>query len=414
MKRSLLASLAIVCILAGAPARATEPIKVGFSAQLTGGNAGIGRAILLAAQIWAEDINTRGGLLGRPVELVYYDDQSNPAVVPGIYTKLLDIDKVDLLIASATNLSTPAMPTIMERKRVVMDMFALAVNEHFHYPGFFQIMPYGPDGKDSISRGYFAAAMTMDPKPRTIALIGADGEFSKAALDGARAHAKRLGLKIVYDRTYPPTTVDYGPTVRAVQAADADLVFVASYPADTAGVLRAAAEIDLKAKIFGGPMVGLQYAAMKSQLGEQLNGIVCYELYVREPTMQFPGIEAFLEKYQARAAAAGVDALGYYTPPFTYAALDILRQAVEATGGLDQGKLADYMHKTRFKTLVGDIKFGVDGEWAEPRMLTIQYQHIKGHDIEQFAQPGRQVILDPPQFKTGELQYPYSEVRGRP
>ncbi len=317
MKRSLLASLAIICILAGAPARAAEPIKVGFSAQQSGGNAGIGRAILLAVQIWAEDINTRGGLLGRPVQLVYYDDQSNPALVPSIYTKLLDIDKVDLLIASATNLSTPAMPTIIEHNRVLMDMFALAVNEHFQYPRFFQIMPYGPDGKDSISRGYFAAAMTMDPKPRTIALIGADGEFSKAALDGARAHAKRLGLKIVYDRTYPPTTVDYGPIVRSVQAVDADLVFVASYPADTAGVLRAAAEIGLKAKMFGGPMVGLQYAAMKSQLGEQLNGIVCYELYVREPTMHFPGIDTFLTKYQARAASAGVDALGYYTPPFT-------------------------------------------------------------------------------------------------
>ncbi len=72
------------------------------------------------------------------------------------------------------------------------------------------------------------------------------------------------------------------------------------------------------------------------------------------------------------------------------------------------------MHKTTFKTLVGDIKFGANGEWAEPRMLTIQYQHIKGHDIEQFTQSGRQVILDPPQFKTGELQYPYSEARGRP
>lgn len=413
MKRSLLASLAILCLLA-APAPAAEPIKVGFSAEQTGGLAGIGRAVLLAAQIWAEDVNAQGGILGRPVQLIYYDDQSNPALVPSIYTKLLDVDKVDLLIASGTNISTPAMPTVIEHKMVLMDMFALAVNEHFKYQRFFQIMPYGPDGKDSISRGYFAAAMTMTPKPRTIALIGADAEFSKAALDGARAHAKRLGLRIAYDRTYPPTTVDYGPIVRSVQATDADLVFVASYPADTAGILRAAAEIGLKAKLFGGPMVGLQYAAMKSQLGDQLNGIVCYELYVREPTMQFPGIDAFLTKYQARAVPAGVDALGYYTPPFTYAALDILRQAVEATGGLDQDKLADYMHKTTFKTLVGDIKFGADGEWAEPRMLTIQYQHIKGHDIEQFTQPGRQVILDPPQFKTGELQYPYSEARARP
>src|SRR5258708_12515257 len=124
----------------------------------------------------------------------------------------------------------------------------------------------------------------------------------------------------------------------------------ASPPADTAGVLRAAAEIGLKAKMFGGPMVGLQYAAMKSQLGEQLNGIVCYELYVREPTMHFPGIDTFLTKYQARAASAGVDALGYYTPPFTYAALDILRQAVQETGGLDPHKLPPPLHQPTFHT----------------------------------------------------------------
>jgi branched-chain amino acid transport system substrate-binding protein len=409
-----LALLVLIGLLVAVPVLAAEPIKIGFSAQQTGSTAGIGRAILLAVQIWAEDVNAAGGLLGRPVQLVYYDDQSNPALVPSIYTKLVDVDRVDLLIASGTNFSTPAMPTIIEHNMLIMDMFALAVNEHFKYPRFFQIMPYGPNGKESISHGYFAAAMTMSPKPKTIALIGADAEFSKAALDGARAQAKRLGLEIVYDRTYPPATIDYGPIVRSVQSAEADLVFVASYPADTAGILRAAAELGLKAKMFGGPMVGLQYAAMKSQLGEQLNGIVSYELYVREPTMQFPGVDAFLAKYQSRAAAAGVDALGYYTPPFTYAALDILRQAVEATHGVDQGKLADYIHHATFKTLVGDIKFGPDGEWAEPRMLTIQYQHVKGHELEQFTHPGTQVILDPPEFATGKLEYPYSEARGQP
>jgi branched-chain amino acid transport system substrate-binding protein len=81
------------------PAAAADPIKIGFGMALTGGLAGNGKAALIAIQIWAEQVNAKGGLLGRPVQLVYYDDQTNPATVPGIYTKLLDVDKVDLVIS---------------------------------------------------------------------------------------------------------------------------------------------------------------------------------------------------------------------------------------------------------------------------------------------------------------------------
>jgi branched-chain amino acid transport system substrate-binding protein len=292
-----------------------------------------------------------------------------------------------------------------------MVMLALAVNENFHYPRYFQTMPYGPDGKDSLTRGFFEAAMTMNPKPKTIAVVGADAEFAKGALEGARRHIKRLGLETVYDRTYPPSTVDFTPIVRSIAATTPDVVLLASYPADTSGFLRAAGEFGLKAKMFGGPMVGLQSGAIKMQLGEQLNGIVCYELFVHEPTMRFPGIDDFIEKYQARAGAAGVDPLGYYVPPFTYATLQILERAVETVGSLDQDKLAKHMHEASFDTIVGKIKFGEDGEWAGPRILTIQYQNIEGHGMEQFTEPGHQVILYPPDLKSGELRYPYSDIK---
>ncbi len=112
--------------------------------------------------------------------------------------------------------------------------------------------------------------------------------------------------------------------------------------------------------------------------------------------------------YQARAKEAGTDPLGYYVPPLVYATFQVLEQAVEGTKSLDQEKLADYMHATTFKTIMGDIKFGPDGEWAEPRILTIQYQGVKGSDLEQFSKPGVQVILDPPAYKTGTLKYPYT------
>jgi branched-chain amino acid transport system substrate-binding protein len=392
-------------------ARAADPIKIGFGIQLTGPLAGNGKAALLGAQIWADEVNKAGGLLGRPVELVPYDDQSNPGLVPGIYSKLLDVDKVDLLLSNNTNQTAPAMPTIIQHKRLIMGMFALAINEQFKYPGYFQIQPYGPNGKDALTRGFFDNAIAMDPKPTTVALVGADAEFSKNALEGARMHAKRLGLTIVYDKVYPPTTVNFTPVLKALQATSPDLVFVASYPSDTVGIIRTAHEINLEPKVFGGAMVGTQYAAIKQQLGEALNGVVSFEQYIPEPTVKFPGIEDMLKKYQAKAAEVGVDALGYYVPAFVYSALQILGESVTKTGGLDQQQLISYIHGHTFQTVVGDITFGPDGEWVEPRMFAVQFRNIKGNDIQQFTQPGKEVIIFPPKYKSGDLVYPFANAQ---
>jgi len=395
-------------VVHAASAVAADPIKIGFSCEESGGSAISGKQFLLTAQIWADDVNAKGGLLGRKVELIHYDDQSNPALLPGIYTKLLDVDKIDLVVSSGTNYSSAAMPVLIRHNVMVLDTLSLAVNDEFHYPRFFQTMPYGPDGKAAISAGYFAAAMTMDPKPKTVAITGADAEFSKNAIDGAKKHIAADGLQIVYDRTYPPNEIDFAPIVRSIKAANPDLVFVASYPQDSAGMLRSVQEQGLAAKMFGGPIIGLQYGAIKQQMGERMNGIVDYELFVHEPTMEFPGIDAFIAKYQARAKEAGTDLLGYYVPPLVYATFQILEQAVEGTKSLDQEKLATYMHATTFDTIYGKITFGPDGEWAKPRILTVQYQGVKGHDLAQFAKPGVQVILDPPELKTGTLKTPYS------
>jgi len=126
--------------------------------------------------------------------------------------------------------------------------------------------------------------------------------------------------------------------------------------------------------------------------------------------MEFPGTDAFIAKYQARAKEAGTDPLGYYVPPLVYATFQVLEQAVEGTKSLDQDKLAQYMHKATFKTIYGDIAFGADGEWVKPRILTVQYQGVKGHDMAQFEQPGVQPILDPPELKTGTLKYPFASA----
>src|SRR5690349_189508 len=228
---AVLAAVAMF-IASAAQAQNKEPIKIGFGMSLTGPLAANGKQALLGMKIWEEETNAKGGLLGRPVKLIYYDDQSNPSTVPGIYTKLLDVDKVDIVISGyATNMIAPAMPVIIQHKRTFLGLLGLAVNTEFNYPNYFSIAPTGgPKPKQSFSKGFFEVAMAQNPKPATIAFVGADAEFPRNALEGAHELAKEAGLKVVYDKTYPPTTADYTPIVRAIQATNPDLVFVASYP----------------------------------------------------------------------------------------------------------------------------------------------------------------------------------------
>jgi branched-chain amino acid transport system substrate-binding protein len=405
----MLGALFITLALAGAAA-AQQPLKIGFGMSLTGPLAGNGKAALISMEIWRDDVNARGGLLGRKVELVYYDDQTSPATVPSIYSKLLDVDKVDLVVSGyGTNVIAPAMPLMMQRKLVFMSLFGLNVNSKFKYDRYFQIMPAGPDPAVDWTRGYFETAMTLNPKPQTVALVGADAEYPAMALEGARTHVKRLGLKVVYDKTYPPNTVDYSPIVRAIQATSPDLVYLASYPPDSAGMVRAANEVGLKARMFGGGLVGTQFAALKTQLGPLLNGMINYEAYVPDVNQKFPALQIFLAKYQGRAIKEGVDPLGFYLPPYAYAMMQVLDQAITATGGLDQAKLADYMHKFEFDTFVGKVRFAKNGEWAIPRMLTVQYYGISANDLEPWMKPGHVTVLYPKEYRTGDVKAPYHE-----
>lgn len=416
LSRRLAGRVLAVAVLVGClpPGRAAEPpITIGFGMALTGGLAPNGKAALLAMRIWQEEVNAHGGLLGRPVQLVYYDDQTNPATVPGIYTKLLDADKVDLVISGyGTNMIAPAMPIAIQHNRTFLGLFGLDVNSVFHYAKYFSISPTGgPHPKEAFSQGFFAVAMQQDPKPKTLAIAGADAEFPRNALDGARSLARAAGLSIVYDRTYPPSTVDFSPIARAIQHSNPDLVFVASYPPDSVGMIRAASEVGLKPLIFGGGMVGLQSTAIKVQLGPLLNGVVNYDYWLPFGSMAAPEAMEFLQTYQAKSAAAGVDLLGYYLPPFAYAEMQVLQQAIEGTGGLDQNKLADYLRTHTFKTIVGGITFGPNGEWIEPRVLEVQFQGIKGNDIEQFRHSNTEAVLWPERLKSGDIIYPYAKAK---
>ncbi|HZB90062.1 MAG TPA: amino acid ABC transporter substrate-binding protein [Stellaceae bacterium] len=404
------AALALA-VAGAAPVRAAEPITIGFGMALTGGLAAVGKSALLGMQIWQEDVNAKGGIMGRPVKLDYYDDQSNPPLVPSIYSKLLDIDKVNIVVSGyATNMIAPAMPVIMQHDVLFLSLFGLAVNAQFHYPKYFSMLPTGPDPERAFSQGFFDVAMAANPKPKTIAIAAADAQFAQNAADGARKLAKAAGLNIVYDRSYPPTTTDYTPIVRAIQALSPDIVYIASYPPDSVGMVRAIHEVGLKARFVGGGMVGLQVTALKQQLASQLNGFLDYDWWIPAPTMQFPGILDFLKTYQSKAPEAGVDPVGWYIAPFAYANLQILADAIEATKTLDQDKLADYIRTHTFKTIVGDIAYGKDGEWSKPRALEVQYRGFTNGSLEELKDVKHEVILEPSEYRTGKVE-PFNQAQ---
>src|ERR1700757_4488305 len=404
------AAVALFGLTSGVDAQEAPSIKIGMSMPQTGGLAGGGKASLLGIEIWRDDVNAKGGLLGRKVELVVYDDKSSAAETPALYSKLLDIDKVDILFAPyATVPTAPLLPLAKQRGLLLMGNFSFQVNSKVHHDMWFNNAPWGP--ADSWATGFLTLGQKAGGK--TVAILSADQEFAQNIATTARDVAKRLNLPVVFDQAYPPSTAEFSSIIRALNAAKPDIVFVASYPPDSAGILRAVNEIGVgdNVKIFGGAMVGLQFAGVMENLGSLLNGVVNFNTWLPEPSMYFDGTKAFFDAYSKRAVEAKVDPLGYYLAPYGFAMGQLIEQAVTATKSLDQKTLAKYLREHVHKTIVGTITYAEDGEWKQSVTLEAQFRGIKDKNLDQFRQAGKQVILFPENLKTGELVAPFEASR---
>ena len=389
----------------------SSPIRIGYCLSLTGPVADNSRSAQLAHQIWREDTNRQGGLLGRPVELVCYDDHADASQVPGIYKKLMDEDKVDLVIGGyGTNTVLPAMRLIIERQRFFVGLMGLGVNNTLAYPNYFAMIPTGPDPNAALTEGFFALAAEQSPRPATVAILSADAEFSRNPILGAKANSEKYGFRIVHEATYPLTTDDFKPIIDTVATSDCDLLFLCSYLGDSIGLVRAMHAHPFRPRMVGAGMIGPQNTAVKTALGPLLNGFVNYEYWVPVPKMIFPGVREMLNTYQARAPDAVVDSLGHYMAPLAYAQMQVVAQAVEATGSFDDNALSIFTRNTTFNTVMGEVKFGKSGEWAHPRVLQVQFQGIAGHEADQFKDGSRQVVVAPSSMASGQLIYPYAKA----
>src|SRR5580693_3717567 len=306
----------------------------------------------------------------------------------------------------------PVIPIAMQKNKTLISLFALDANADFKYPKYFSYIPTaGPNPKATISEGFFQVAAAQDPKPKTVAIAAEDAEFSRNAAEGARANAKQYGFEVVYDKTYPPNSTDYSPIIRAIQAANADLVVVCSYPLSSVGMILSANELGLKPKMFGGAMVGLQATAIKAKLKSHLNGIVNYDNWVPSAKMMAPAAD-FFKKYQAKAPELKIDPLGYYLGGWGYARMQLLADAITGTKSLDDGKLADYMRSHTFNTIMTEgVKFGKNGEWVKAHQLQVQYHDLTdAADLETWRGMSYQTVLAPPEDVTGKVIYPFANA----
>ena len=253
--------------------------------------------------------------------------------------------------------------------------------------------------------------MAQNPKPKTVAIVAADAEFSKNASDGARENAKKFGLKIVYDKSYPPSTTDFSPIVRAIQATNADLVVVCSYPLNSVGMVQAVNEAGLKPKMIGGAMVGLQSTVFKTKLGPKLNGFMNYESWVPAEIIDVPGTEAFFEEVSGarrqgrrRSARLLSRRLG----------LCLYRHAGQGGRGDQEPRTTTRSPTTCARHLQdhhGRHQVRPNGEWAKSRHDQVQYHGIKqGAGLETWKGMSYQTVLTPNELATGKVIYPYEKA----
>jgi branched-chain amino acid transport system substrate-binding protein len=389
-----------------------SPLRIGYCLSLSGALASNGKTARLAHQIWQEHVNTSGGLLGRPVELVCLDDQTNPKLVADLYQRLLDVEKVDVVVGGyGDNSVAPAMPLIMERKRFFLGLMALAVNAKLNYSQYFVMIPTGLHPALALTEGFFEVAGQQSPRPETVAILVADAPFSQSPTQGAKEHLARHGMRVVFEGKYPLSTTDFTPYMDDLKRINPEVLFLCSYINDSIGLVKAMNTAGLSPKLVGGAMIGPQNGVVKTQLGALLNGLVNYEYWLPVPSLMNPQIESLIATYQSRAEQAGADPLGYYVAPLAYAQMQVLEQAVRSVGTTDDAALSDYTRKATFDTVVGSVTFGEGGGWAQPRVLTVQFQNIESNNISEFKKPNTQAVLYPAETASGSVIYPYAKAK---
>lgn len=354
-----LLSIFFICTLSIAGAvKASEPIKIGTTQSLTGRYSDFGIEQLRGLQMWAADINTRGALLGRPVEIVYYDDRSEGSGTVAGFNKLLEEDNVDFLVGPYSSSLTLEASLVAEEFNIPM-ITAAASSEEIWSRGLKNIF-----GADTPAADYMSGLQIADEVgANSVALIYAQTEFGEEVASSIRTSAV---TPIVFDEGYAPDQKDFAALAKRLGAANADVIMGISYLDDSVALVNALKAEGVKPKMLGFS-VGPGMLEFRDQLGPDAEGVVGVVQWLRSSKQ--PGAQDFAYRFSQR--------YGYNPGVYAvigYSAGEILEAAVRLANTVDHDAVREQLSTMYFRALIGPYDVDDTGRQIGRTNLILQWQ----------------------------------------
>jgi len=360
-------ALTLVAALAGGslPAAAQGPIRIGASLSLTGTYAKLGKNQHEGYQLCIKELNAKGGLLGRKLDLVMYDDQTLPPTAVRLYEKLITEDKVDAVMGPYSSPVSEAAANVTEKYKKVMVAPLAATTSIFKKGRKYMFMVISP------AEGYLEGLVDMAAKRglKTVAVVNEDTLFSKAAASGAVELAKKKGLQVVFTEAYPKGNTDFSALLTKLRAANPDVVAAATYFDDAVALTRQMKELNVNPKMYGVTVGGdlPEFYDTLKQNAEYIYGATQWE-----HTLPYPGNQEFFDTYKKEFAHEPS-----YHSAAGYAGCLIYAEGVRRAGSLDADKVREALLKLELKTAFGEYKVDQDGFQTAHKMVTFQWQGEK-------------------------------------
>lgn len=361
--RAFSIALAGICFLLGMQyALAAEPIRVGVTASLTGDFAELGRDQLTGIQMWADDLNARGALLGRKVEIVHYDDASDAAKSAALYERLISQDGVDLLLGPYSSALTLAASRVAERHNFPM-VATGASSETIWDQGFSNIFQIDAPAGDYMK---LPLELANDKGLKRIALVYADTEFPREVAEGARKMAASHGMQIVFDEAYPQENLEFAGIAGRLKAAGPDVVLGGTYFNDSVELVRAIRKTGFRPEILV-MTVGPAQEDFGRQLGDDANDVMGAIAWMRSGKMPLAYDFSFRykEKYGHNAAVHAA---------YGYGGGQVLEAAVRLAGALDRDAVREQLKTMKFRSLLGHYRVDETGRQIAKETYVMQWQ----------------------------------------
>ena len=377
------ATLAVAAVLCGAlPALAQTPIKIGASLSLTGTYAKLGSYQKEGYELCAEDLNKKGGILGRKVEFAVYDDQSTPATGVRLYEKLITEDKVDAVMGPYSSPITEAVANVTEKYKKVMVSPLAATTSIFKKGRKYIFMVISP------AEVYLEGLIDMAAKRglKTVAIINEDTLFTKSAAIGTAELARKQGMQVVLQEAYPKGHTDFSALLTKIKAVNPDVIAAATYFDDAVAITRQMKELNVNPKMLGVTVGGdlPEFYDLLKQNAEYIYGATQWE-----GALPYPGQREFLEGYKRKFNREPV-----YHSASGYAGCLIYAEGVKRAGTLDADKVREQLLKLEIRTAFGDYRVDQDGFQTAHKMVILQWQD------------GKKVTVWPDELASGKARFP--------